>query len=412
MKNIYKILDGKSTGYFTSNRWKDFYNIFLSSYITCDTNRDCLLDKDELDKCLDRPDTAVIKSYNYDSSVVTDIINSLDNQGNNGLNFEQYMLMKRIVIGFRQYNVNGYLDKNAFVTAFKTTFADRIIDEMDSELAFRMGVYLMQTDKVELSFIQYFEVCRIVSNYYTFGVTIGEGYVTRNQLMTSGYQLPSKVTPSMYEKYFNLFTDDKELHVNLDNTKIDPDILKFEDFCSIDFWVNIMANYTDPSSNNPSLNVDGFEKLAHNKYFKERYITYITNSNFEDMKMLNNTIPDNPASNNTDFEFLTNFNFLQVNNHKSFLQSGKTSKVSVFEKLGGKKKASLFDQFQQAGPSEGGKLESELASYFKIMDLDDNNLISFDEFIVFIKYLQAYDKVNHDKKDSRGIISSNAVNGI
>jgi hypothetical protein len=339
---------------------------------------------------------------------VSDIINSLDYQGNSGLNFEQYMLLKRIVIGYRQYNINGLLDKNAFMTAFKTTFADKIIDEMDSELAFRMGIYLMskKVDKNELNFIEYFELCRIVSNYYTFGVTIGEGYLTKSQLITGDYKLASNVTASMFEKYFNLFAEDIELQVNLDNTKIDPNLLKFEDYCSIDFWVNIISNYTDPNMNLPSLNLVGLSKLVSNKYFKGKYTNYLANSNFEDFKLLNSTVVAN--NNNTDYDFLTNFNFIQLNSKtKSFLGDSKAQKTSVFEQLG--HKASLFEQFKQNDPAS--VLDTVMTNYFKIIDIDGSNLITFEEFITFIKYLQVYERFNRDNKDPRGIISSNVVNG-
>jgi hypothetical protein len=413
IKEMFRLLDGKNTGYFTAARWNAFNSHFLSTFIACDLDKNCLLNSSELEKCFDRPDTYVIKTYFYDNSIPNDIIKSLDFQNYDGINFQQYMLFKRILVGYRQYHINGLLDRNAFTMAFKTTFSDKIIDELDSNLAFQMALYLMSEKVVnnQLMFSQYFEICRLVSNYFMFGITIGEGYVTKSQLLSGGYEIPIRLSVKMFEKYFSFFNDDEMLKVNLDNTKIDPNLLKFEDYCAIDFWGNIFANYVDPNSNALTLNLNGFANVVKNKYFRQKFLTYISFSNFEDAKQFDNKSLVENTDKNTDFDFLTNFSFIQVGSKKS---NGKIEKTnsSVFETLKtGKNKASLFDQFKQNENSKNDpKLETALQNYLKIIDLDANNLISFEEFLLFIKYLQAYDRLNKDNKDQRGILSSSTVN--
>ncbi len=54
-----------------------------------------------------------------------------------GLNLSNYLLLKKMVIGYRQYHVNGLLDKDTFFSAIKTTFVDKRIDDVDSEIIFK-----------------------------------------------------------------------------------------------------------------------------------------------------------------------------------------------------------------------------------------------------------------------------------
>ena len=427
-KYIYKFLDTKSMGFFSANRWNNFCSLFLSAFTSCDTNSDCLLDQSELSSCLDRPDTNIVKNINsaeFDSDgLVKEIIYSLDYLKIGGINLEKFIFLKRIIIGFRQYNVNGLLDKTAFTSAFRTTFTDQLIDDVDSEVAFRLGIYLMYDyiSNFQIDFIQYFEICRMVNTYFSFGVTIGEGYLTKHQLMTNYEErnYPSKISSIMFEKYFNLFSEDSGFNADMESTKFDPNSLKFEDFCSLEFWSNIFGNYTDTKmpNNLAVLNQTGFvELIKNNKYFKKKYLVYVAYSNFEDLNSLtsasftNNTI--------TDYDFLTDFNvnLLETNSkHLNFLKK----KTSVFDQISKTKsntqaKTSLFtislnedDKIDNIAPL----VDNAIPQFFQMLDIDSNKFLTFEEFMIFIKFVQSYDRLNKGNLDKRGVLSTNSVNSI
>lgn len=454
LKNIYKFLDAKTLGYFTSSRWTSFSNLFLNSFIACDTDNDCIINESELSTCLASNDTKVITDYISDGfsqdTMVKEIIYSLDVVKNGGLNLDNYLLFKKIVIGFRQFNVDGKLEKDTFYSALKVSFIDKLIDQLDSELAFRMAINLMfdTINNYKLNFMQYFEICRLANSFFTFGYSIGEGFITKDQVVNNfeGARYPTKLNTYMYEEYFNLFNEDKDLNVIPDNTKLDPLSLRFEDFSTLEFWANIFTNYTDPTQTIPSLNMTGFKDLfLTNKYMRMKYWVYIAYSNFQDYASISNSTI--AASNITDYDFLTNFNlnFVEVKTKKksNFL------KTSVFEKLGtlsssknnlrGKSQSrtgfkSLFqiqleNQQDSSSASSGAAGDSSSSSdaaafqekmkplvepaleyYYPILDLNYNGYISFDEFIVIIKYLRMYDKLNKNNLDTRGILPSICVN--
>jgi hypothetical protein len=468
---MYKFLDSKSLGYFTNKRWANFYNLFVNPFIECDKNNDCLLNNEELKECFSsREDMKVVESYMSDrfnmEILVEEIITSLDFMKIGGLNLSNYLLLKRIVIGFRQYHVMGYLDKETFYSALKTTFMDHILDEVDSEIAFRIALNLMfeKIKNYSLDFAQYFEICRLVNSFLSYGVNLGEGFITKDQLLRNyeGERIPSKLNSLMFEKYFDLFSEDFKLDVKTDSTKFDPNTLRFEDHAVLEFWANIFRNYTDPAFTIPTLNITGFKNLfLTNKYVRKKYFIYIAYSNFEDYDKINATAVN--TSNITDFDFLTNFgssfletniemhlgkleiknklrirnkNRLRKNTNAKILASDKSSSVfSSLSSTSGKSMSmstSLFDLklTDDEDGSNGSKndkgenldkssesqtdlnalVDSALQYYFNILDLNINNYITYEEFVIFLKYIRLFDRLNKDNSDKRGVLKSNCVN--
>jgi hypothetical protein len=221
---------------------------------------------------------------------------------------------------------------------------------------------------------------------------------------------PTKITSHMFENYFNMFAEDSGFGGSLENTKFDPNSLKYEDFCSLEFWSNIFGNYTDVNMADGFhvLNETGFVELVKtNKYFKSKYSSYLNYSNFEDLDKIDTSSFTNSSL--TDYDFLTDFslNLLETKS-KHFMKK----KSSVFDKLEATTKTSLYSMnLDDVETSEEDKhLDRILKSYFKMLDLDSNKFLTFEEFMIFIKYIQAYDRLNMNNSDKRGIISSNCVN--
>lgn len=425
IKGIYKFLDSKALGYFSNKRWNNFYNLFLSPFIKCDVDSNCLLSESELNTCLQGSDMNVVLNFMsqpYDAkSLIQEIIYSLDYLKNGGINLNGYLLLKKIIIGFRQYHVGGYLDRQSFYSAIKTSFIDKLIDEIDSEIAFRIALNLMyqQIQNLRLNFIQYFEICRIVNIFLSYDVTIGEGYITKDQLLNkyeSG-SFPSKLNSQMMEAYFSLFKNEDSFQSDKSH-KSDPNTLRFEDYANLEFWGNVYRNYTDAIAPWPALNVTGFTDLfATNKYILQKYWLYIGYSNFEDYEKIQaNYITQ---SNMTDYDFLTNF-------QASFIEMGSSvyKKKTVMNKNKNNNKAkmkSLFelkftvDETKSTEPS-GTSVDlqalvtSSLANYFSILDINADNYITFNEYVTFIKYLNLFNSLNKGYTDPRGVIPSNAVN--
>lgn len=442
IKIIYKFLDGKTIGDFSNTRWNNFYQLFMSPFLACDKDDDCLLNKEELDECLGNEDMSIIKEYESkgyrEAELIDEIIFSLDYMKHGGLTFADYLILKRIVIGYRQYQDNGKLDKKAFFSAIRTTFMNNLIDEMDAEIIFRLGINLMYDPTVEeeqIDLMQYFEICRLVNSYFNYGVTIGEGFLTRD-ILTKRFEssrYPSKMTPIMYDAFFNLFSEDINLKTKYDSTKLDPNTIKFEDYITIEFWANIFLKYANTTRDItfPSIDKQGFKSLVKtDRHFRKNYWKYIAYSNFEDYSDIDKVVL--PATNITDFDFLTNFQINFIQTGTGMKKKEKTDmKTSVFDTLQLQTKSkSLFDlqidddtddeaenaDNQQENPYDSPDFQDLLSKsmkyYFTILDLNINNYLTFEEFIVFIKYLNVYDKLNKHNKDKRGILSTSSVNSI
>lgn len=336
IKGIFKFLDSENLGYFTSKRWNNFFNLFLNPFTQCDADSDCVLNKDELSSCFDRDDMKIVidnmpngMSKDY---LINEIIFSLDNKNFQGLNFNSYLLLKRIIIGFRQFNVQGKIDSASFYSAIKTSFIDKLIDQTDSDLAFRVGVSLMydQINFFQMDFIQFFEICRIINAYISHDISIGEGFLTKENLLYNfeGDRFPSKVNKLMFQDYYSMFEQDKKLNIN--KNQFPHNAMRFEDYAVIEFYANIFKNYTDPSTFGNKLNSTGFvDLISTNKYIRKKYLVYISYSNFEDLSKLNQS--NSSPSNITDYDFLTNFQseFLEMeNNVKLSLENNLQESIS------------------------------------------------------------------------------------
>lgn len=264
--------------------------------------------------------------------LINELIFSLDNKNFKGLNFNSYLLLKRIIIGFRQFNIQGKIDSASFYSAIKTSFIDRLIDQTDSDLAFRVGVSLMydQINFFQMDFIQFFEICRIVNAYISHDISIGEGFLTKENLLFNfeSDRFPSKINKIMFQDYYGMFDQDKKLNIN--KMQFPHNAMRFEDYAVIEFYANIFKNYTDPSTYGNKMNITGFVNLVStNKYIRKKYLVYISYSNFEDLSKINKSNPS--PTNITDFDFLTNFQseFLELeNNVKSSLENNFKESIS------------------------------------------------------------------------------------
>jgi len=322
IKSIFKVLDTKNLGYFTSSRWTDFNILFLTPFIECDVDKDCILNKDELETCFDREDMKVVIDNIPDGIskdiLINEIIISLDYKSFKGLNFNSYLLLKKIIIGYRQYNVQGKMDSNSFYSAIRTTFIDRLIDQTDSDLAFRIGISLMydQINYFQMDFLQFFEICRIINAFTTHDLSISEGFITKENLLYNfdSDKYPSKINKVMFQDYYSTFDEDKSLDLN--SVQFPETAMRFEDYAVLEFFANIYKNYTDTSTFGNKLNMTGFiDLISTNKYIRKKYLVYISYSNFEEIPMY--SVSDITRPNMTDYDFLTNFrsDFLETENN-------------------------------------------------------------------------------------------------
>ena len=257
----------------------------------------------------------VIKLFRL-GDVIDNIIFSLDYNNVGGINLSQYLLLRKIIIGFRQNHIDGKLDKEMFKYSIKISFNDKMIDDIDLELAFKTSVFLMKEKIVnfQLNFLQYLEICRIVNSFYSFDVSISEGWITRQEIY-NGYEysrFPSKIYKSMFDGYFQLFEEDHKLNENKLEANYDQLSMQFETFAFIEFWGNIYGNY----SLNFRMNQTGFIDISQNQYFPSQFKNYLNKTNFEDSSQINVTFfPEIKKLNDKDFllsfiqkSFKTSFN--------------------------------------------------------------------------------------------------------
>lgn len=284
------------------------------------------------------------------------------------------------------------------------------------------------------------------------------GFVSKDELIHryESTRYPSKMTEEMYQAYFDFFKEDFNLDIHYENTIVDPNILTFNDYAVVEFWANIFRNYTDPNIGEPSLDKKGLYKLVKkNKYFDNKFWTYISYSNFEHknhkLKLKKNL---------TDYEFLTtttpsesypsfmetytevglnkiNMNFLSSkiklnldnNNTTVAIHNVKDNELDALKSAledretdddtdtdddddddfndddKDDKDDDELDKLNQDKINEKSKkkLKKSLKYYFDIIDINKNNYITFEEFFIFIKYLRVYSGFEK-YMDIRGIL--------
>lgn len=325
LKLIYKFIDSRNQGYFSSKRWNQFYAFFLNEFLSCDTNKNCLLEDTELVQCINNnEDLHIVKDTlpeNYDIELLSkNIVQSLDYNFVNGINFHGFLSFKRAVIGFRESEISGILDQETFRKGFKTAFSSMLVDNFDIDLVYHTGYFLLAKNITDFfyDFPQFFEICRLTNNFMNYGVSIAEGYLTEQDTVRDN-DFPSKITSDFFKRYYSLFETESIAVTNYDfATSVDPTVIRFQDYVALEYWANIFTNYTETSF----LTLQRMNKTGFGMFIKEglkrEYQSYIAYSNFMDETSLKT---DNYLINTTDYEFLMNIG--------SFIE--KDSEVTVKE---------------------------------------------------------------------------------
>lgn len=328
LKLLYKFIDSRNLGFFSSKRWNQFYAFFLSEFISCDTNQDCLIDKDELLACINNnEDLGIIKDTLQNDQtleqVSQNIVHSLDYDFIGGMNIHGFLTFKRSVIGFRESEVNGLLDQESFRKAFKTAFSSLTIDNFDIDLVFHTGYYLAAKNITDyfFDFPQFFEISRVTNNFMNYGVSIADGYLTYQDTVREA-DFPGKMNSDLFKRYYYLFETEDIAVSNIDfATSVDPKILRFQDYASLEYWANIFTNYTETNSLSlQRMNLTGFTTMVK-EGLRVEYQNYIAYSNFQDETSL---MTDNYMINTTDYEFLMNIgSFLETSNKVEYREKSK-----------------------------------------------------------------------------------------
>ena len=429
IKNLFKFLDNKSQGQFDNKRWTDFNYLFLSKFITCDSDTNCILDQDNLTNCFQNQDFKTIIQYLPGhlaaKDLIAEIIFSLDYDKKGGINLSQFIFLKKVITGFNQYHVLGALERDNFFSALKTTFVDFFIDELDALMAYKIALNLMDKGgSFKIFFDIYVEICRIINAYLGYGVSIGEGYITKDQILRNFENVvyPSKLTLNFLKKYFSIYDDGTSENASI---KIDPSTssiitsdqessLRFEDYANLEFLANIFTNYTM----NVDMNVTGFTNfMTNNKYINPSYMKYIESSNFEDFSSAKAN-PLTVSNSIREIDFMSGFSvsFLETEN-KIEEEYGKNK--FQFNSISENKLHSLFElnlgenlenKSKKNREKLSNKQTSSIGKFFNILDFGNKKSMGFDELVIFLKYLKIFDILNQENNDPRGIISSEKVN--
>lgn len=461
LKLIFKFVDSRSQGYFSSKRWDHFNAFFLSEFISCDTNQNCLLDDKELEECIKSNDDLGLLNELYKEElpqISKNVVMSLDYHNLKEINFYSFMIFKKAVIGFRESHIQGLLDQETFRKAFKLVFNQ--LESVDIDLAFHTGRFLLSKNQTDYfyNFNQFFEISRITNNFLNYDVSISEGYLTSSDMLQGINDVPSKMSIDLFKRYYSLFDENKEIDIN---SIIDPKALRYQDYCSLEYWANIFSNYT-LSTQSYKLDEKSFSSLISDA-LNDDFKSYIVNSNFQDEKSLNQ---DHYIMDASDYEFMINdqssfietkqsfdlnsdidslikidkgfknenenqLNFLETNkypnssDHKKRLENNKKSEINKtnINNRYKRKKDNKDDSSQKTDSGENlstdkadsssidpEKLKTNSANYFKILNFYDQKYIYFESFITFAKYLQLYRVMNQGNSDPRGIVKSDIVN--
>ena len=451
IKLIFKFIDSKNKGYFSSKRWNQFNAFFLNQFIKCDTNKDCLLSEEELLVCLkENEDISVAIRDNPDPKIlIKNIINSVDFFRVKGMNLHSFLIFKRSIIGFREAEIINLLDQDSFKKAFRISFSSYQLDNFDLDMIFLSGRMLLSKNMTDYfyDFPQYFELSRITNCYLNYGVSISDGILTSQDTITDNDN-PSKMTSELFKRYYSLFESEEIQIATTFPDFIDPKIIRYQDYITLEYWANIFTNYTDSSFNVVRLNQTAFEEMVKN--LCDEYKNYIAYSNFQDESSLKvNTY----FINNTDYEFMMGLDssFLEKEihldtgfkrrkeNEKKFAKNG-----SIFDKLNRKNSksfsfkeekgynpnndgvnqmTSMFNQkypfLNPANQSTQNPIQTDISdllskgakNYFNLLNIyDDDKFVYFESLISFVKYLQVYKVLNTNSTDPRGILKTDIVN--
>lgn len=354
LKIVYKFLDGKSTGSFSQKRWLHFYKFFLNEFIKCDTNKDCVINDQELLNCVNNSldlkiillpennDKVFKKSvFKTPKDKITSIVKSLDYTNLEGINLTSFLLLKKIVISYKEVNVNNQLDKEGFKKALNIMLYDYNLDSFDIDLIFNTARQLVfkDTNNYILSFSEYFEIGRITSNFLNYNVNISYGFLSYKDTVNNSV-VWSKMNSDYFKRYYSLYNNNiinnnKKIEIfaiadnneTLNNKQIilDPMNIRYQDYAFLEYWANIFDSFIDKENiNNKKINKNNFNMIVKNK-MKDNYQYYIAYSNFQEANNLKSTYDKIKT---TETEYLTGkISFMSIEDKESLIDNNKNNKI-------------------------------------------------------------------------------------
>lgn len=169
--DIFAFIDKEQKGMIKSEDWQDFINFYLIPFEKCDSKKQYLLSKEDLQKCIiDEPSSKVILSekdaMDKFFDVVIDII-QFENNPSKEINFYSYLTMRKALFAWSECAIN---ENEMTASAFKCaiSYSSNIyIDKLNLDRIY--AVSMMDNKSNRMDFISFLRALITLKLFEVFG---------------------------------------------------------------------------------------------------------------------------------------------------------------------------------------------------------------------------------------------------
>jgi len=375
-RNIFSIIDINNDNQLNDMEWRNFRRIFVEPFEKCDADQDYFLSEEELLKCMsDTDDFRFIEDDKRKENV--SLCMEVLNTGEKKTNFAGYMYLRRSALAWREcVEQNKDMGMGNFGCAISIATMGKTKSMSDPTTAFSaaLKLYGVKPAKETLSYPQFLRIFWTLNVYTNFDQPIPDGRVTRKEFkkaIVSGV-LPTKVNFKFVEDVF--------LGLNPTAEPEDTTGIRFGTYAILSTWYD---KFMRVSSYNDHISFSQFCELLDEKIIKNDLTALVD-------KCLTNYSEDllKASSSSPDLN-----NMLNEKDYIMFLE--RYTKKSRYSK-----KAHKEDQVK-CEDIKGVELKYDPSAarkqLFHILDANQDNTVSFPEFIFFLKFGYSFQFFDPDR---------------
>ena len=381
LEEIFLIFKNKKMAGVTD--FRSAFALFIKNFNECDKDHDLLLSKKEFSACMTAdPYLSVIQAPAHTFSVMrnftngtaynNDIFDFANNYDLNGLNFYDYVVMRLFAFAWRKCTVsNKFMDESTFECAIDITSGTRAHNAHTLRNIFQLGLKLSNSKSMPVRTFDFLTYFALASSIKLYGKTNAkennDATISEFNTALDTNQLPTRYNQDVITQIFRLTHRDSAAKNGLD----------LFTFVYYDHFLKLF--YQGASENRWTINAKEFSKICASWLFPKSIFSYMTQV---------------PTANYTshDYNLRAHINDNQLDEEENF---GKFPEM--------KSELKRYNNTGYNTASVDGRI-------FKLLDSNNNNVLTYYDFANFVQTMTLYAKT--DARDADRVIVSDLASAF
>jgi len=375
LEEIFLIFKNKKMAGVTD--FRSAFALFIKNFNACDKDHDLLLSKKEFSACMNAdPYLSTIQNPAHTYSLMrnftnitaynNDIYDFANNYDVNGLNFYDYVVMRLFAFAWRKCTIaNNFMDESTFECAIDITSGTKSLNTHTLRSIFQLGLKLSNSKSMPVRTFDFLTYYALAGSVKLFGkVNAKENFdATISEFNTAldTNQLPTRYNQDIITQIFRLTNRDNAAKNGLD----------LFTFVFYDHFLKLF--YQGASDNRWTINSKEFAKICAGWLFPKSIFNYMTQV---------------PTANytNDSYNLRAHINENQLDEEENF---GKFLEMK-----------STVKRYNNTNYN----VKSVDSRIFKLLDSNNNNVLTYYDFANFVQTLTMYEKT--DSRDADRVIVS------